>query len=209
MSITIQNNTFEHSPTLNTVLMVEKTLKNMDKSMVTIAQLKKMLPKKVNHNTLKVILTYLEYSNKIAVTLNGITWIHNTNPNLHKAISKGLELWKKYELSYPPEAEEIYNHLNKEAPKSKTENTILKAINKKVELIKVNPHYGNPISKKLIPQDYKDKYEISNLFRVELPDYWRMLYTLTDGESKIEIIAFVLDIIDHELYDKKFGYKEK
>ena len=92
MSITIQNNTFEHSPTLNTVLMVEKTLKNMDKSMVKIAQLKKMLPKKVNHNTLKVILTYLEYSNKIAVTLNGITWIHNTNPNLHKAISKGLEL---------------------------------------------------------------------------------------------------------------------
>jgi len=92
MSITIQNNTFEHSPTLNTVLMVEKTLKNMDKSMVTIAQLKKMLPKHVNHNTLKVILSYLEYSNKIAVTLNGITWIHNTNPNLRKAISKGLEL---------------------------------------------------------------------------------------------------------------------
>ena len=92
MSITIQNNTFEHSPTLNTVLMVEETLKNMEKSMVTIAQLKKMLPKQVNHNTLKVILTYLEYSNKIAVTLHGITWIHNTNPNLRKAISKGLEL---------------------------------------------------------------------------------------------------------------------
>ncbi|MDG6218827.1 MAG: hypothetical protein QCI00_05255 [Candidatus Thermoplasmatota archaeon] len=59
----------------------------------------------------------------------------------------------------------------------------------------------------LIPQEYKDKYGITNLFRVELPDYWRRLYTLTDGESKIEIIAFVLDIIDHELYDKKFSYK--
>jgi hypothetical protein len=92
MSITIQNNTFEHSPTLNTVIMVEEILKNMDKSVVTIAQLKKMLPKQVNHNTLKVILTYLEYSNKIAVTLSGITWIHNTNPNLRRAISKGLEL---------------------------------------------------------------------------------------------------------------------
>jgi len=92
MSITIQNNTFEHSPTLNTVIMVEEILKNMDKSVVTIAQLKKMLPKQVNHNTLKVILTYLEYSNKITVTLSGITWIHNTNPNLRKAISKGLEL---------------------------------------------------------------------------------------------------------------------
>ena len=48
---------------------------------------------------------------------------------------------------------------------------ILKAINKKVELIKVNPHYGNPISKKLIPQEYKENYGITNLFRVELPDY--------------------------------------
>jgi len=44
---------------------------------------------------------------------------------------------------------------------------------------------------------------------VELPNYWRMLYTLTDGESKIEIIAFVLDVIDHANYDKKFGYKGK
>jgi len=89
----------------------------------------------------------------------------------------------------------------------KTDQTILKAINKKVELIKANPHYGNPISKKLIPQEYKDKYNVTNLFRVELPNYWRMLYTLTDGESKIEIIAFVLDLIDHPTYNKKFGYK--
>ena len=116
---------------------------------------------------------------------------------------------KNIRVILSPDAEEVYLHLNKEAPTSKSENTILKAINKKVELIKVNPHYGNPISKKLIPQEYKDKYGITNLFRVELPDYWRMLYTLTDDESKIEIIAFVLDIIDHQLYDNKFGYKRK
>jgi len=78
---------------------------------------------------------------------------------------------KKVRVILSPEAEEVYNHLNKEAPHSKIENTILKAINKKVELIKVNPHYGNPISKKLIPQEYKENYGITNLFRVELPDY--------------------------------------
>jgi hypothetical protein len=76
-------------------------------------------------------------------------------------------------------------------------------------LIKSNPHYGNPIAKKLIPQEYKDKYGVSNLFRIELPNFWRMLYTLTDGETNIEIIAFVLDVIDHPTYDKKFGYKSK
>lgn len=81
-----------HSPTLNTVLMVEGTLKNMDESIITIAEIKNLLPKQVNHNTLKTILTYLEESNKIAVTLKGITWIHNPNPLLRKAISKGLEL---------------------------------------------------------------------------------------------------------------------
>jgi len=108
-----------------------------------------------------------------------------------------------------PEAEEVYKHLNKEAPTSKTERMILNAINKKVELIKMNSHYGDPIAKDLIPQEYKEKYDVKNLFRVELPNYWRMLYTLTDDETKIEIIAFVLDLVDHSTYNKKFGYKKR
>jgi len=82
----------KHSPTLNTVIMVEETLKNMDESVISVAELKRRLPKQVNHNTLKVILEYLELSNKIVVTMKGITWIHNPNPNLQKAIEKGLEL---------------------------------------------------------------------------------------------------------------------
>ncbi len=82
----------EHSPTLNTVLMVENVLKGMKESVIAIPELKRRLPKQVNHNTLKVILEYLESSNKIAVTLKGLTWIHNTNPRLRKAISEGLEL---------------------------------------------------------------------------------------------------------------------
>jgi len=82
----------EHAPTLNTVLMVENILKNMEESIITIAELKRKLPKQINHNTLKIILEYLEESNKIAVSIRGITWIHNTNPNLRKAIAQGLEL---------------------------------------------------------------------------------------------------------------------
>ena len=82
----------EHSPTLNTVLMVEDTIKNSEDSVMTIAELKRKLPKQVNHNPLKGILEYLEYSNKILVTMKGITWIHNPNKKLQKAIAKGLEL---------------------------------------------------------------------------------------------------------------------
>jgi len=72
--------------------MVEDFLKNMDESVVAIAEMKKRLLKQVNHNTLKIILEYLEESNKIAVTLKCITWIHNCNKYLGKTISKGLEL---------------------------------------------------------------------------------------------------------------------
>lgn len=81
-----------HSPTLNTILMVENVLKKMDESVVTVAELKRKLPRQVNHNTLMQILAYLEKSNKIAVSIKGITWIHNTNPKLKAMISKGLEL---------------------------------------------------------------------------------------------------------------------
>ncbi len=89
---TMQEHRLEHSPTLNTVLMVENTLKTMNESLITIPGLKRKLPKQINHNTLKIILEYLEESNKIAVSIKGITWIHNTNPDLRNAITRGLEL---------------------------------------------------------------------------------------------------------------------
>lgn len=79
-------------PTLNTILMVEDTLENSPDSVVTVAELKKMLPRQVNHNTLMIILDYLEQSNKIVVGLKGITWIYSRNENLRKAVIQGLEL---------------------------------------------------------------------------------------------------------------------
>ena len=82
----------EHWPNLNTVIMVEDTLRKMNESVISVAELKRKLPRQVNHNTLMLILEYLERSNKIAVSLKGITWIRNANPNLRKAILQGMEL---------------------------------------------------------------------------------------------------------------------
>jgi len=72
----------EHSPRLNTILMVEETLKNILDDGLSIADIKRNLPKQVNHNTLKIILQYLEDSNKIQISLRGISWInHVHHPN--------------------------------------------------------------------------------------------------------------------------------
>jgi hypothetical protein len=80
------------SPTLNTIMMVEETLQGMDESAIKVAELKRRLPKQVNHNTLMTILEYLEHSNKILVSLKGITWTHNSSQKLRKAIEEGTEI---------------------------------------------------------------------------------------------------------------------
>ncbi len=108
---------------------------------------------------------------------------------------------------FSPEAEEAYKELNTFAVDSKIERSILNSIDKKKELIKANPHYGEPIAKDKIPEEYKKRYGVTNLFWVELSNFWRMMYTLTNNETEVEIIAFILDIFDHEKYNKKFGYK--
>lgn len=64
---------------------------------------------------------------------------------------------KKVRVILSPDAEEIYKYLNEHASESKIENTILKAIKRKRDLITANPHYGEPIAKKLIPKEYTKK----------------------------------------------------
>ena len=112
------------------------------------------------------------------------------------------------------EADEEYKRLNeiagqqiKEGEENTEEIQLLKSIKQKSEFLKANPFYGDNIPKKLIPQEYIIKYNAKNLWRVELINYWRMMYTIKGDQ--VEIVCFVLDIIDHEKYNKKFGYKKK
>ncbi len=77
----------QRSPTLNTVLMVEETLKKLN-SVITIGKLKRMLPKQVMHQTLMAVIDYLEYSGKITVHEDRILWTFKPQSKLKKI--KGL-----------------------------------------------------------------------------------------------------------------------
>src|SRR3989338_3422056 len=112
------------------------------------------------------------------------------------------------------EADAEYKRLNeivgqqlKEGKDNTEEMQLLRSIKQKIEFVKANPFYGNNMPKVLIPQEYIKRYKATNLWRVELTNYWRMLYTIKGDQ--IEIICFVLDIIDHKEYDKKFEYRKK
>jgi hypothetical protein len=79
----------KHSPTLTTVIMVEKTLRDA-KQLVTLAELKQQLPRKVMHGTLISILDYLQYSGKIIIGTKGILWVYMPREDIKKLIKRGL-----------------------------------------------------------------------------------------------------------------------
>ena len=108
------------------------------------------------------------------------------------------------------EADKEYKRLNElvgrqiqEGKENTEEMQLLKSIKQKIGFIRANPFYGDNIPKKLIPPSYN----VQNLWRAELSQFWRMLYTIKGDQ--IEIICFILDIVIHKDYDKKFGYKKK
>ena len=73
----------QRSPTLNTVLMVEETLRKAGE-VFTVGKLKRMLPKQVMHQTLMAVIDYLEYSGKIVVHDDKVLWTFKPQSRLKK-----------------------------------------------------------------------------------------------------------------------------
>ena len=114
---------------------------------------------------------------------------------------------KVVKIVLSPEADKTLQLLESSAKKRKQERTLVNGFYKKIEMVKYDIYYGNSIEKDRIPLEYKIKYNANNLFRVEIPGFWRFIYTLKNGQTDDEIVVLILDIIDHDLYNKKFGYK--
>jgi len=110
---------------------------------------------------------------------------------------------KEVRVQLKDQAKEAYLELKKRDDKESQ--TLLRSINRTIEILKQNPQFGDPIRKQLIPKNFLD-LGIQNLYRAELSNYWRMLYTL-EG-TQVEIYCIVLSISDHKTYDKLFGYKK-
>jgi len=121
---------------------------------------------------------------------------------------------KEVRVVLSAEATEEYNELNRivgdelrRGVSSSVHQSIFRSIERVKDWLKDNPFVGDQVKKGQIPNCYVQKYGVTNLWRIELSDYWRLIYTIQSNE--VEVIDFVLDIIDHKEYDKKFGYKKK
>ena len=84
---------YEHEPRLDTILMVEKAIKDCG-TYPTKKELLKSLPRKIQYQTFLRILNYLESSNKIVISNRRITWIFPDNPKLKKLLETSIKLDK-------------------------------------------------------------------------------------------------------------------
>ena len=88
----IKNNIL-HYPKLDSILMVEKTIQEFQ-DYPTRMELWKSLPKQMQYQTFKLILDYLERSNKIMFEDNKIMWIFTNNKKLNELIQGAISVWK-------------------------------------------------------------------------------------------------------------------
>ncbi len=80
-----------HSPTLESVLMVEKAIHKYSQECGKY-QLWKKLPKKMMYQTFQVILDYLESSGKILIDKDGcIMWTYDPE-GIKKILANGVKL---------------------------------------------------------------------------------------------------------------------
>ena len=77
-------------------------------------------------------------------------------------------------------------------------------IQRAISDLKKNPMCGVKISRKLWPRGYIKKYQIKNLWKYDLPDGWRLIYSIL--EDKLMIINLILEWFPHKDYERKFGY---
>ncbi len=93
----------------------------------------------------------------------------------------------------------------KELKNSKTEEKKLyNWICRAFEDLEENAFCGTQVSKKLIPNVYLDKYNIDNLWKYDLPNAWRLIYTIKNGQ--VCVLSIILEWMSHKDYERKFKY---
>src|SRR3989338_10834977 len=77
-----------HYPNLSTMLEVEKVLKEAEEPL-SKEEIKRRLPTKIMHQTLNIIIRYMENRGLILAGEKGILWTYNPSPKLENAIKRG------------------------------------------------------------------------------------------------------------------------
>jgi len=74
-----------------------------------------------------------------------------------------------------------------------------------IDALTRDPFSGVAVPKRLWPKRYVHEFVVDNLRKVDLPDGWRLIYTLLGND--VEILSIILEWFSHKDYEKRFGYR--
>jgi len=94
--------------------------------------------------------------------------------------------------------QENFNSLNEDDP-------IKKSIKRAIKDLQNNAFSGIQLPKRLIPKEYALKYNLKNLWKYDLPQGWRLIYTIT-AENEVQLISAILEWFNHPEYERRFHY---
>ena len=99
----------------------------------------------------------------------------------------------------------ISEKLEKDFESLNENDPVKKAIKRAINDLRQDAFFGIQIPKRLFPEEYVLKYKINNLWKYDLPNGWRLLYTLT-SENQVQIVSAILEWFNHKDYERKFKY---
>ena len=121
---------------------------------------------------------------------------------------------KEVHVYFSDDAHVMYKELQsnaleqrKKGLENSSEIQLLKSIDREISNLKIDPQKGKHIPRRNIPKQAVMRYKTDKLWKLDLVGFWRMIYTITGDQVKI--ITFILEIMDHDKYNKLFGYRKK
>jgi len=85
-----------------------------------------------------------------------------------------------------------------------SEKELFRFINQAIDNIEENVFCGTQIPKKQIPKEYIKKYSPANLWKYDLPNAWRLIYTIRSGAPIV--VSLILEWLTHKDYERRFNY---
>ena len=85
-----------------------------------------------------------------------------------------------------------------------TEKELFKFINQAIDNIEKNAFCGIQVPKRQIPKEYIKNLGVTNIWKYDLPNAWRLIYTIRGG--KAFVVSVILEWMTHKEYERKFNY---
>jgi hypothetical protein len=91
----------------------------------------------------------------------------------------------------------VYSELSKNS-------SMYKKIRDVIDDLKNDKVIGIRLKQKQIPRYYVKKHDVNAVYKVDPPNYFRLIYgvLVIHGEKK----ALLMELFDHDKYNKRFGY---